>query len=264
MAPMSEGVESLYVVEEGEGAPVLFVHGSAADHTTWTMQRAFLKERLRLLLYDRRGTGQSRLPEGREFLTLAEHAADAAWVAETHGRGAPVVGVGSSFGGVVLLELARRRPELLRGLVLIEPPLPPADDRPPVALEVFAEFERLLDTHGGRAAAEHFLRFVLGDAAWERVPRAFQDRSRALWRAIRRDCLSLDRYRADYAALARVELPVLLLGGERSSAMYRPTLEALARTLPRATLELVPGGGHTLHADVFRRFNARLLAFAGA
>src|SRR5262249_11494062 len=55
---------------------------------------------------------------------------------------------------------------------------------------------------GGPAAGEFFLRTVLGDAQYERIPRMFQDRSKARWAEIRADSAALIAYRPRYAELA--------------------------------------------------------------
>ncbi|HSK02810.1 MAG TPA: alpha/beta hydrolase, partial [Kofleriaceae bacterium] len=123
-------------------------------------------------------------------------------------------------------------------------------------------YDRRLASDGGPAAAELVLRVVLGDAAYERIPEAFQDRSKAKWAEIRSDSAALIAYRPRYAELRGVAAPVLLLGGERSNAYFRPTLEALAAALPAARLEVVPGAGHMLHAEAHRRFAELLVAFA--
>jgi pimeloyl-ACP methyl ester carboxylesterase len=250
---------ALHVVIRGEGPTVLLVHGSAVDHRTWTIQLASLRDRVRLLAYDRRGAGRSPLPEGRDFVTVEEHAADAAALLEQHGGG-PAVACGSSFGGAVVLELVRQRPELLRAAALLEPPLPPSDDVPSIPEGFMAHFEQLVAEQGGEAAAEFFLRAVLGDGPFERMPKPFQAQCKATWRAIRQDCLALGAYRVNYARLGEVTRPVLLLGGEKSAPFYRATLEALHRALGNARLEIFAGAGHMLHADVYRRFNERLLA----
>ena len=261
MLPSGPPLSGLHVLEEGEGPPVLLVHGSAVDHGTWSIQRAGLRGRLRLVLYDRRGTGRSALPPGRTWLTVEEHAEDAARVIEARAGGGPLVACGSSYGGVVVLELVRRRPELLRGAVLLEPPLPPADDVPAMPPGFDERFERAVAQGGGPAGAELFLRHVLGDAAFERMPGLHRQRALALWEPIRHDCLALPRYRVDYPSLSRVHTPVLLLGGERSPARFHRTLEALERSLGRARREVLAGAGHMVHADAHRRFATRLLAF---
>jgi pimeloyl-ACP methyl ester carboxylesterase len=257
---MVEGLEGLSVRLEGEGPPLLLVHGSAADFTTWAVQRAGLAAHARLLLYDRRGAGESPLPPGRELVTVEEHAADAARLIEAHGPG-PLVACGSSFGAVVVLELARRRPELLRGMVLLEPPLPPSDSQPLLSPELWESLERTARTQGGPAATEAFLRYVLGDDDVQRMPRLARARVLGRWESIRRDCLALAAYRVNYASLHDVRTPALLLGGERSPPQYAPTLAALGRSLARDRVETVPGMGHMLQADVRGYFNRRVLAF---
>jgi pimeloyl-ACP methyl ester carboxylesterase len=227
---------------------MLFIHGSAADHTTWSIQLASpLRERFTLIAYDR-----------AIHATVEEHAADAATLLD----GDRAIVVGSSFGSVIALELLRTRPELCAGAVLIEPPMAADDERPAAPLAFLDEFDRRDAEQGGPAAAEFFLRTVLGDAAFERMPRAYQDRSKAKHAEIRADSAALIAYRPRYAELAAVAVPVLLLGGDRSAAYFRPTLDALQAALPRARLEIVDGAGHMLHAEAHRKFAELVTAFA--
>lgn len=276
-------------VVRAPGPLVLLIHGSAADHTTWSIQLASpLRERLALVAYDRDATAT----------TVEAHADDA--VARIDGRaivggssfgaahaaridGRAIVGssfgaaqsddaiaridgraivVGSSFGAVIALDALRRYPDRVAGAVLIEPPMG-ADDATPAAPQAFlAAYDRCAAEQGGPAAAELFLRTVLGDAAYARMPKAYQDRSKSKHAEIRADSAALLAYRPRYAELASVTAPVLLLGGERSAAYFRPTLEALRAHLPNARLEIVPAAGHMLHAEAHRRFGELLLGFA--
>ena len=105
------------------------------------------------------------------------------------------------------------------------------------------------------------LRQVLSDEAYERIPRPFQERSKALYAPIRQDIAALGAYRVRYHALGEVRVPILLLGGERSAGFYKPTLDALRLSLANARLEMLPGAGHMMHADVHRKFNERLSRF---
>ena len=282
----------LSVVRAGAGPQVLLIHGSAADHTTWSIQLASpLRERFALVAYDRRFTAP----------TVEAHAADAArliaapvWTEGGDGGvrgsctgcrakrgvsgGPAALVVGSSFGAVVALELVRTRPELAAGAILIEPPMAAADAPPDLGRAVHAalggtrhapepgafleELDRRAAEAGGEAAGELFLRRVLGDASYERMPRAFQDRAKSKWAEIRADASALLAYRPRYAELPAVSTPVLLLGGARSAPFFRATLDALAAALPRARLETVPAAGHMLHAEAPRRFAELLIGFA--
>jgi pimeloyl-ACP methyl ester carboxylesterase len=104
----------VHVTVWGDGEPAIFVHGSFGWGTeTWQEQRP-LADHYRLLLVDRRGFGDSP-PDGR-----VDFERDSQDVAEIVGEGAHLVG--HSYGGVVSLLAAGRRPEAIRSLTLIEPP----------------------------------------------------------------------------------------------------------------------------------------------
>jgi pimeloyl-ACP methyl ester carboxylesterase len=256
-------MQPLFFEDEGAGPPALFVHGTAADHRTWSIQRLGLKGDLRMRVYDRRGAGSSALPPDRAWWSIPEHAEDAATLIRAFSPGAPVMAVGSSFGGVVLLELIKRFPDLVHSAVLLEPPLPVTDGAPLVASGFVEAFNETWRRDGGPAAAEFFLRTVLGDRGFERMPLVIRERAVSAHDAIRADCEALVRYRADMGSLPDVKVPVVLMGGERSPPFYRDTLEALRSKLGNASLELLPGAGHMMHAEAYRRFNARLRELAG-
>jgi pimeloyl-ACP methyl ester carboxylesterase len=231
---------------------VVLVHGSATDRSTWSIQ---LRSAPLLAQFD-------MVAPDRNFsrTTVEQHAEDlAAIVGQT-----PAILVGSSFGAVVSLELARTRPDLVRGAVLIEPPMPPSDDSTLASAQraFNDEFERRLATDGGEAAGEFFLTTVLGPEAFSRIPPAFRERSRARWAEIRADSVALVAYKPRYPELRTCEVPMLLLGGERSAPLFMPTLEALAAVLPDAELVTIPHAGHMLHAEAPRRFADLLIRFA--
>jgi pimeloyl-ACP methyl ester carboxylesterase len=242
----------LHVVRAGAGPHILLIHGSATDHRTWSIQLASpLRTQFTLIAYDRRGDAPS----------VEAHAEDAAaLLAAEPGRG---IVIGSSFGAVIALDLVRRHPQRVAGAILIEPPLAASDTVPAVAASFLSAFDARAARDGGPAAGELFLRTVLGDAVFERMPRALQVDATSRFAEIRADSAALMAYLPRYAALAAIATPILLLGGERSAPLYGPTLEALHRALGNAQLETVPGAGHMLHAEASRKFHALVTAFAG-
>jgi pimeloyl-ACP methyl ester carboxylesterase len=104
----------VHVTVWGDGEAAVFVHGSFGwGEETWREQRP-LADDYKLLLVDRRGFGASPANGRVDFERDAED------VADLLADGAHLVG--HSYGGVVALLAAARRPDAVRSLVLIEPP----------------------------------------------------------------------------------------------------------------------------------------------
>ena len=102
----------------GEGEPLLLLHGLAGSTGNWVELLPDLLKRYRVLAVDLPGhAGSGRLPRGA---STADFTAVAAAVLEAEASG-PALVAGHSFGGLVALRLARSRPELVRGLLLVSP-----------------------------------------------------------------------------------------------------------------------------------------------
>ena len=95
------------------GPPIVFVHGTRLSRTMWRAQMDDLRDIYRVVALDLPGHG--RLAD-RPF-TLTDASDELALAIEEAGGGYAIV-VGLSLGGYVAMDLAARRPELVRGLVL--------------------------------------------------------------------------------------------------------------------------------------------------
>jgi len=102
----------------GEGEPLLLLHGLSGSSENWVELLPDMLTRYRVLAVDLPGhAGSGPLPRGA---STADFAAVAAAVLDAEATG-PVRVMGHSFGGLVALRLARSRPELVRGLLLVSP-----------------------------------------------------------------------------------------------------------------------------------------------
>ena len=125
----------VYFELHGEGPPVLNISGSGNDLRDSPPGVIPLNRAFEVLHYDQRGLGQTSRPDGT--YTMADYADDAAALIASMGWTRCHV-VGTSFGGMVALNLAARHPDLIDRLVLCctspggEAPLgvPPALRRP--------------------------------------------------------------------------------------------------------------------------------------
>jgi pimeloyl-ACP methyl ester carboxylesterase len=104
----------------GSRTPLVFLHGLSSARSTWArFVPAFATEH-RVLTLDHRGHGESGHAPGT--YTLDHYGPDAV---EFCGRvvGEPAVLIGHSLGGVIAHTVAWSRPDLVRGVVLEDPPL---------------------------------------------------------------------------------------------------------------------------------------------
>jgi pimeloyl-ACP methyl ester carboxylesterase len=102
----------------GAGEPaVVLVHGIACHRGFMAPQARFLRARHRVISIDLRGHGDSDAP--RQRYTIDALADDVGWICEQLDLERVVV-VGHSLGGLVALELAAARPDLIRGAALID------------------------------------------------------------------------------------------------------------------------------------------------
>src|SRR5512143_3582220 len=108
------GPGGMLVDEMGSGPPVVFVHGGGLGGAqAWRAQWP-LAARWRLIFPNRPGYGGSPI-DGREYFDV-----DAGHVAELLGAGAHVVG--HSYGAVIALLAAARRPDAVWTLTAVECP----------------------------------------------------------------------------------------------------------------------------------------------
>jgi pimeloyl-ACP methyl ester carboxylesterase len=156
----------------------------------------------------------------------------------------PSVVVGHSYGGHVALAASLQRPDLVRAVVIYETPRAWMDWWPP-------------DTAGGRAvevvraggtpaeAAETFMRAIVGDAVWERLPASTKAARRAEGPALLADMDGI-RDAAPYDPAA-VRVPVVIARGSESKGQHRLGTDEWRRLLPEASLVVVEGAGHGAH-----------------
>jgi 3-oxoadipate enol-lactonase len=236
---------TIHYERAGTGPDLLFVHGMCGDARVWERQVAILGDRHTCTTYDRRG--HSRSPRGDADESDGVHADDAAALIEALGLD-PIV-VASSGGARIVLELLRRRPDLVRGAVLSEPPaltLAPEAARPFVA-ELRPRIEQAVARRGPGAAVDAFFAYVC-PGLWEGLTEPVRDRYRANAPAMFAE-LEAEPNRLTEDDLARVRTPVLVLSGSDSHPVFREIAALLVRALPDARFVELAGSGHVTYAE---------------
>jgi len=115
----ANGIDLYYEVH-GEGAPILGIHGTPSSALLWVDAARALASRGGCIIYDRRGFFRSERPEPSNTVDLSDHVDDAAALLDALSA-TPAVVIGRSTGGEIALALARRFPDKVKALVLLEP-----------------------------------------------------------------------------------------------------------------------------------------------
>ena len=250
---------TLHYERSGQGPTLLFVHGMCGDGDVWADQASRFSDRYTCVRYDRRGYSRSSV--GDAPLSVARHADDAAALITALDL-APCLLVGSSSGAVIALDVARRHGELLRGVVLSEPPLFSLDPDAGHALmgELGPRVEQAIATGGPRAAVDAFFVFVC-PALWSMIVEDHKDRFRANadigFADLRSPTLEVTA-----VDLSTVTVPALVIAGDTSHPAFRSIDDRLAAALPDARFIQLEGSGHVTYAEQPEAFAHAVAMFA--
>ena len=107
----------------GVGEPAVLVHGLGGSATNWTDLMGLLQPQCESIAIDLPGFGYSPPPRDGDY-SPAAHARAVADLIESQFGKVPVHVFGNSMGGAIGVQLAARRPDLIRTLTLVSPALP--------------------------------------------------------------------------------------------------------------------------------------------
>ena len=242
--------------QNGQGTPVLLVHGLGSSTHDWEYQIPALAAHHRVIALDVRGHGRSDKP--RERYSIAGFAEDVAALIE-HLRLAPVHLVGISMGGMIGFQLGVDHPELLSSLCIVNSGPEVKAKSPRDYLEIAKRWTL------SRLFSLESIAKALGKLLFPKPEQA------ELRRKIEERWPQNDKraYLASLDAiigwgvrerLARITCPTLVITGDHD---YTPVAlkEAYVKELPNARLLVIEDSRHGTPLDQPERFNSSLLAF---
>jgi non-heme chloroperoxidase len=262
------GMRTEYI-EQGQGDPVVLVHGTLGDYRSWEMQMDAFAETYRAISYSRRYHYPGQCSGDETDYSAILHADDLAAFMTGLGLESAHV-VGNSYGAYTALFLAARHPERVRALVLSEPPVFPLLDRSPEGRAVRDEFlakvwelsREFLQRGEMEKGVRTFVDGVIQEGAFDRFPPEVQSMIMDNACEFKVETSSPDFWTPFSCADAgRVATPTLLLTGEKSLRMFQLIVEELERCLPNNEYVRVPESTHDTAGDEVEAYNQIVLGF---
>jgi pimeloyl-ACP methyl ester carboxylesterase len=263
---------SIFVRDVGEGPPVVLLHGFPETGRCWTHVAESLSATHRVLVPDLPGYGRSARPESYESAALADTMA-----AFMEAAGAPRAAVvGHDWGGGVAFRLALGHPETVERLAVINSPFRQLDLRHGWHMLFFnlpGIPELVLS-----AAGDRWVDYVLRAASY--VKDAFEPDALAeyhdAYRTLERKRSAFAYYRTVTRRIIKsrlpggktgpstrrsIEMPTLIIWGERDPALPVALTEGIARAIPQARVETIPDAGHFVPEEQPEKVAALLKEF---
>jgi non-heme chloroperoxidase len=270
---LANGV-TLTCLKTGGGNPAaIFVHGSLNDYRSWTKQVPFFSERFVTVSYSRRNHYPNPWRDYPSDYSLNTERDDLISLIENLKLQKPVHLVGASYGAFAALLVASGTPELVRSLVLEEPPILSllysaaeasraptdwVDENEKRFAKIVLEPLRRGDYEN---AAKGFIDSLEGDGAYYSLSDATKEMMLQNDRTLEKELPTRGRDPFSIDDAKKIRVPTLLVRGDSSARMYQEITKLLSDSLPHAQTVVVPNSSHAVHQQNPEIFNEAVLNF---
>ena len=266
------GYDMAYV-ENGGGRPLIMVHGALTDYRSWSAQMEALGRSNRAVAVSLRHYFPERWDGKGGNFSWKQHVADMIAFIKALDAG-PVDLIGHSRGGLVAFEIARAEPTLLRSLILAEPGLILDETGFGAALQDNAAAKSAANERAARVKSglkrfeerdidgglEVFVDAVSGVGSWKNLTEGqrqiFRDNAWTI-----KGMGEEQRRPVSCRELEALNMPVLLVGGEKSPARYGQVLTVIEPCLKQRERVTIPSASHGMHRMNPAAFNSAVAQF---
>jgi pimeloyl-ACP methyl ester carboxylesterase len=271
--------------EQGEGTPVVFVHGAISDLRTWNQQVPSIGASHRAITYSRRYARPNDDIDPGVLDKMLSHVDDLASFVQAIDA-APAHLVGNSMGGFISLLTAIRYPEAVRSLVLGEPPITSllGLSSPPSFFEILSlivrhpkivpalaagvaramlQVDKAIQRGDYETAVEVFGSAVLGKEQYRRLPESRRQQMRDNVSTLRGKIVGLGFPSVSEDDVRGVTIPTLLITGAQSPGTAFLLTDRLEDLLPNVERVNIPDASHLMHEENAPAVNAAILDFLG-
>lgn len=270
-----DGTDLAYHVV-GQGPPILLANGLGGSWKAWTHQIAYFEDRYRFVSWDYRGLYRSGPPPARDSVRVEDHVEDALAVMDDAGIEQTAI-FGWSMGVQVALELFRRAPDRVKLLVLINGvagrPWESAFNVPQLGAMIPTILGAVRMIPGvAQSVTERVVQWPETVTWAKRVGLAGQTLDEDIFAQLAGSFaqLDMDLYIRTLellgehdarSSLEELDVPVLVISGDRDLFTPRRAAEDMVHRVRGAELLVVPGGTHYVAVEYPELVNLRVEKF---
>jgi len=250
------GQDIAFLESDGDGRPVIFVHGNSLSARTWQPQLdGPFGRKFRCLAVDLPGHGRSAPPRHQSSYSLPGYAAALAGFAEATGAAGAVV-VGWSLGGHIALEASAAMPAAAGFVIFGTPPVAAADQLAQAFLPIPAMgvgFKADITEAEARAFATSFTAPGSALPLEEFIDDILATDGNA--RASMYASIGEGRFADELAIVAKLRQPLAILHGAGEQLVSLDYIRAVAVPgLWHGEIQIIEGAGHAPHQETPEQF----------
>lgn len=250
----------LNVFDQGQGPPILFVHGFPLNHTMWQAQLDAFAGSHRVIAPDLRGFGASGVSQAT--LSMERFADDLDALLNALGVDEPITYCGLSMGGYVAWEFIRKYGSRLKALVLCDTRAA-ADS--PEAVDNRRKMAQLVLENGVEPIAKAMTPKLLSQATLDSQPDVGRRLSEMIL-STRPETVAAALHamaeRADATEkLGSIGVPTLMVVGSEDILSTVDEMRGMSEAVPGANLVVIDGAGHMSPMEDPQAVNAALASF---
>jgi pimeloyl-ACP methyl ester carboxylesterase len=263
--------DSIHYIDMGKGDPVVFIHGGVGDYRTWGAQMDEFAKDHRVIAYSRRfAYPNKQMITDTTQLTVKSHAKDLAEFLKSLNLGKAHL-VGHSFGASTALITALDHPELVRSLTLGEafvPSLVLTRTGGDTILnnfvsQTFGPVVEAFKNNKDTQAVKALIAGVMGDSLYfSRLPQ----KNREIMTTNTVELKGISSGQNIFTPvtcdeLKKINVPVLLLKGDRTPVIFSVVIDELNRCLSNREIATLKNTSHGLEYENPAEFNKTVLGF---
>ena len=266
--------------EKGTGEKVILIHGSSSDYRTWENQVNELSKNYHVTSYSRRYHYPNKKIEKGNDYSMKEHVEDLKALIKYFGD-TPVHIIGHSYGALMGIELACGNPEIIKSMVLAEPPairlfvsntpkpreiLSLLFKRPKTAISIIKLGAKGIDLATKAAKKNDMVsamqltgKAILGKSFFNNLTK--ERKEQALINLSAAELTGSGFLPINSDKLSTIKIPVLLVTGKLSPKVFSNLSDRLMELISGVKRIAISKASHIMHEDNYAEYISKVASF---